>query len=89
VSSPEDNLCQGFGDLLRFEVGIVDELVELRLSGYEPPLNAAVVQAAGKRVKIRWVLEMVRQDRRWVLAWFLARYLDTVQPTSGRISKPG
>jgi hypothetical protein len=87
VSCSEDNLRQGFGDLLRFEVGIVDELVDLRLSGYEPPLNAAVVQAAANRVKIRWVLAMASQDRRWVLAWLLARYLDTVRPASGRIDK--
>ena len=46
MSSREDDTRKGFRRLLPFEVGMVEELVDLRMSGYQPPLNAAVVQAA-------------------------------------------
>jgi hypothetical protein len=58
---------------LLWQVGIIDELIEMRMSG-------AVVEAAGKRVKVRWALELARQDGHRTLAWFLARYLATIRP---------
>lgn len=65
---------------LLWEVGLIDELVDMRMSGYEPPLCGAVVEAAAKRVTVRWALELARRDGRRLLAWFLARYLTSIRP---------
>lgn len=59
---------------------LVEELVELRMGGCEPPLDGPVVLAAADRVAIRRALELARRDRRWLLARLLAWYLPTIRP---------
>jgi hypothetical protein len=61
---------------------LIDELVDLRMDGCEPPLDRLVVIAAADRLHIREALRLARRDRRWVLAWLLARYLPDIRPKS-------
>ena len=81
MRTPEEGPRDSFRLQPLWQVGLIDELVEMRMSGgCEPPLSGAVVEAAAKRVRIRWVLELARRDGRWILARLLARYLITIRP---------
>jgi hypothetical protein len=63
-----------------FRLQLIEELVELRMDGFEPPLDGPVVLAAADRVAIRRALELARRDRRWLLVRLLAWYLPTIRP---------
>lgn len=78
MSTPGDGLRDSFQRLL------IAELVELRVTGCEPPLDQDVVVAAAERVYIGAALGLARRDGRRGLAWLLARYLRTIQPASAR-----
>jgi hypothetical protein len=62
VSTPEEDIRECFCHQIRFEVGLINELADMRMNGCEPPLNAAIVAAAARRTEIRRTLELARED---------------------------
>jgi hypothetical protein len=67
-----------------FTLRMIEELACLRANECEPLLDASAVKEAHDRMQIREVLRLARRDRRWVLAWLLARYLPDIRAKSAR-----